>query len=356
MLPRESKGIPWSPPPKPQITLLSALYSAIRIYPANSSLHDCEIRLTKLVPVGQGGYSDCWVGEFLGCFKVAMKTLRAFIQDDVAKRRLKRETNVWSRLDHPNILPFIGQYVQGPTIYMVSPWMENGDALTYVQRSPDANPLQLLAQVAEGLSYLHKERVIHGDLKAANIFVSHSGHACIADFGLSEFLGGHEVRCSTEWYVAGHPRWQAPEILKATSNEEARRTKETDNFAYGRVMLELFTGKVPFFYLSGDTSSVLLMVMRGEFPERPTDKGTAVKGLDDNMWGLMTDCWNIDPASRPSAKHLVSRLQAALRAQQPLSDANGGSSSGDSKSRKRPRSPRAMSRGPHKTKQLKMST
>jgi len=213
-------------------------------------------------------------------------------------------------------LPFIGQYTSGPTSYMVSPWMENGDALAYVKRKPEVNRLQL---VADGLHYLHtglEQPVIHGDLKAANVFITDTGDAHIADFGLSELVGEEKPseRYSTEWYCAGSPRWQAPELLIATTKDEARRTKETDSFAYGRVMLELFTGQLPFSYLSESTPSIFKMVLDGKFPERPLDKDVVSRGLDDKMWGLMENCWNINPTQRPSAAVILDHLEAALQA------------------------------------------
>ena len=76
-----------------------------------------------------------------------------------------------------------------------------------------------------------------------NILISKEGNACIADLGLSE-LKDEEAdlsNYSTPWCVAGHPRWQAPELLKAESKEDGRRTTESDVFSYGRVMLEVRT-------------------------------------------------------------------------------------------------------------------
>ncbi|KDQ09418.1 hypothetical protein BOTBODRAFT_36998 [Botryobasidium botryosum FD-172 SS1] len=243
-----------------------------------------------------------------------MKALRAHLKEDVMERRMKREMGVWGRLDHPNVLPFIGWHTLGPTSYMVSPWMENGDALAYVTWNPQANRLQLLVQAADGLHYLHtgiKKPVVHGDLKAANIFISSTGIARIADFGLSEYAEEEKPpRYSSEWYYAGNLRWQAPEIVNASSKEEVRRTTETDNFAYGRVMLELFTGQIPFFYLSDNTLSIFELVRHGQFPERPLDKDVIAKGLDDNMWELMKRCWSVEPKQRPSAAGLLHHLKA----------------------------------------------
>ncbi|KDQ10453.1 hypothetical protein BOTBODRAFT_178117 [Botryobasidium botryosum FD-172 SS1] len=161
-----------------------------------------------------------------------------------------------------------------------------------------------------------EQPIIHGDLKlkAANILISDNGDACIADFGLSELMEGDKPpRYSTEWYCAGHPRWQAPEILTAATKEDARRTKETDCFAYGRVMLELFTGQIPFSYLSECTYSLYIIVSKGEFPERPLGKEVVARGLDDAMWEFMKSCWSIDPVQRPSAAAIVNCLKAAFR-------------------------------------------
>ncbi|KDQ09490.1 hypothetical protein BOTBODRAFT_137788 [Botryobasidium botryosum FD-172 SS1] len=300
------------------VAFLSTFYPLIGAYPTSDiPLHECEVKLMKTETSGQGGFSDCFEGIFLGCHKVAMKALRAYLKEEVTERRMKREMGVWCRLDHPNVLPFIGWHTFGPTSYMVSPWMENGDALAYVRRRPQANRLQLVAQVADGLHYLHagiNKPVIHGDLKAANIFISSTGVARIADFGLSEFSEREKPpRYSTEWYCAGNPRWQAPELLRASSLEEARRTTETDIFACGRVMLELFTGQVPFFYLSDNTISVFKLVFDGQFPERPLDKDVVAKGLNDNMWELMKRCWSVDPEQRPTAAAIIDQVKAALR-------------------------------------------
>ncbi|KDQ16389.1 hypothetical protein BOTBODRAFT_98427, partial [Botryobasidium botryosum FD-172 SS1] len=226
-------------------------------------------------------------------------------------KRLAREVKVWSQLNHHNVLPFLGVCTLGAVSYLISPWMENGHALDYVKEHPHVDRRRLLAQVAEGLEYLHKfkpEQVIHGDLRGPNILISKFGDACIADFGLSELkTDAYDPNYSTPFVLAGHPRWQAPEILSAETKEAARRNTTTDVFAFGRVMLELFTGKVPFSQIPYDIR-ISMRVMSGEFPPRPCDEGAIACGLDDSMWELMTDCWHATPSERPSAADLVARL------------------------------------------------
>ncbi|KDQ09707.1 hypothetical protein BOTBODRAFT_520527 [Botryobasidium botryosum FD-172 SS1] len=296
-------------------SLLSALYVARgSYYFAEPPISESEIEMSERHVSAYGGFSDCWKGIFLGRHEVAMKALRSHLSVDVAARRLEREVKVWRRLKHKHILPFIGLYIEGPVTYMVSPWKHNGGALEYVQQNPNADSLYLLAQVADGLVYPHhfKQPIIHGDIRGANILISEDGDACIADFGLSELVEENAPRYSTPWYIAGHPRWQAPETIKAKTNEEARRTKATDIFAFGRLMLELLTRNIPFFYISTD-SAIALTVMRGDLPEKPIDKDTIARGLTDEVWGLMENSWNIEPSQRSDAKFFHRRLRGLVK-------------------------------------------
>ncbi|KDQ07873.1 hypothetical protein BOTBODRAFT_94459, partial [Botryobasidium botryosum FD-172 SS1] len=278
-----------------------------------------EVVLLGDRPTQSGGFADCWQGLFLGRYKVAMKTPRGRFADEVKNRisfflrdikRLVREAKVWSHLNHPNILPFLGLCELDSMSFLVSPWMENGHAFEFVQKHPEADCLQLLAQVAKGLEYLHafNPPVIHGDLRGPNILISEFGNAYIADFGLSELnLEGYDPRYSTPWLIAGHPRWQAPETIKATTKEEARRNVATDIFAFGRVMLELFTKAVPFSYILVDFQ-VMLLVMQGNIPKRPFNVEAVSRGLSGDMWKLMLNCWDVDPSQRPNAESIVAQL------------------------------------------------
>ncbi|KDQ11604.1 hypothetical protein BOTBODRAFT_97344, partial [Botryobasidium botryosum FD-172 SS1] len=187
-----------------------------------------------------------------------------------------REIRVWRNLRHPHVLPFIGICVLGPTTYMLSPWIEKGNALDYLRLNPDENCLKILLQVAQGLNYLHTfdPMVVHGDLKGANIFISGSGDALIADFGLSEMIidpeGGSNPNQSnsTAFYAAGTRRWQAPELVNAETKEEAKRTTASDVFAFGRVMTELLTLQVPFAEIKNE-AELIRKISLGELPRRP---------------------------------------------------------------------------------------
>ncbi|EEB91416.1 hypothetical protein MPER_10225, partial [Moniliophthora perniciosa FA553] len=116
--------------------------------------------------------------------------LEAVAQNNYLWQEYLREAIVWRQLRHPNILPCLGLYYLDRSqerICLVSPWMENGNLVQFLRDSPrdSGNHLQLMHDIASGLSHLHGLKIIHGDLKGLNILVTQSHRACIADFGLS---------------------------------------------------------------------------------------------------------------------------------------------------------------------------
>jgi len=226
---------------------------------------------------------------------------------------------VWSKLKHDHILPLIGLYTRKTLTYMISPWMDNGDALTYVNKGLNVDCLKLLIQVAKGLRYLHTFNpvVVHGDLRGPNILISNTGDAYIADFGLSHMEGQpNRFSYSTPFFMAGNPRWQAPEQLDNEADHKVQRTTATDIFSFGRVILELTSGEVPF-GRAISTRQVMIKVMKGEGPPRPTGeigKTAIARGLDDSVWSLAQDCWRSDSTTRPSTSEIILRLTSVQEA------------------------------------------
>ena len=70
---------------------------------------------------------------------------------------------------------------------------------------------------------------------------------------------------------------------------------------------QLMTGEHPFSHIKR-TPEVLIRMQRGDRPRRPTDPEIAARGLDDNLWRLLEQCWQEDPAVRPKIEEVLSRL------------------------------------------------
>ncbi|KAF8063442.1 kinase-like domain-containing protein [Lyophyllum atratum] len=153
---------------------------------AGSSLYPVCYELKDVVrgdqfPVTAGGLADIYKGTLYGQ-DVCIKAIRVYERDQVEHilKRFSKEAILWGQLSHPNTLPVYGLYRLQTRICIVSPWMEAGDITKYLKSRPEAArlPLASLAiDVAQGLSYLHSNAIIHGDLKGPNILIDDEGRA-----------------------------------------------------------------------------------------------------------------------------------------------------------------------------------
>ncbi|KDQ17701.1 hypothetical protein BOTBODRAFT_580733 [Botryobasidium botryosum FD-172 SS1] len=298
---------------------LLKLYAITGVYPCDDGLSSLEVVPDHSKREGNGAFGTCCRGVFLKVQQVVLKSLNSDEKEKVSKR-LRREATLWGQLRHPRILRFIGLHTVDDTTYMVSPYMENGHATAYVAKQPNLNCLDLLTQVAEGLQYLHDMDVVHGDLRGSNILISASGDAFIADFGLSKLLVDFDPELySTVWHTAGNYRWLAPELMPLVAPKPGAayqwplRTKESDVFSFGRVIVELTTACAPFAAEVSNHPDILSQVRTLKNPQRPVGEAAFVRGLDDDMWKLAQDCWSDDPASRPTAAEIFVRLQSVSR-------------------------------------------
>ncbi|KAG8711022.1 hypothetical protein FRC11_003824, partial [Ceratobasidium sp. 423] len=185
-------------------------------------------------PVTGGGFGDIYRGALNNGAEVGLKCVRLDADlDDGGRKKVKdaaRELYIWSKCKHPNVLELIGVTQHRNQIAMVSPWMENGDLTRFLHTHPEVDRYSLCAQIADGVAYLHQEKVVHGDLKAANILVSRDHTPKIADFGTARrheyTLQFTETRRTTSMTI----RWTAPELISEVAD---KISTETDVFSLG---------------------------------------------------------------------------------------------------------------------------
>ncbi|KAF9792019.1 kinase-like domain-containing protein [Thelephora terrestris] len=193
----------------------------------------------------------------------------------------------WKRLTHPNIIPFLG--ITDEPIHFVSARAPGVELNEYINNHPDANRLDLLIGIADGLNYLHSHDVAHGDLGGPNIIVNDSGRPCITEYGLAQAfkpLSPTMLRCCMRW-ADPYLNWQY--------------WREGDIFSFAMVTIEAFTGQVPFF---PEPDSVARSALeRGKRPERPTHVDLTAK-----LWALVERCWDDDDVNRPKISEVLEIL------------------------------------------------
>ncbi|KIY51139.1 hypothetical protein FISHEDRAFT_71430 [Fistulina hepatica ATCC 64428] len=252
-----------------------------------------QIIRTSNARVETGSYMDVYQGGiWLDKETVALGLPKQLANDQAHHRRFQRQVDVWRGIKHENVLPLYGVYYEDSKIFTVSPWMDNGTLLDYVQQHPNVNRFKLLYQAARGVEYLHRQDIVHGDIRCANILVNKEGVARVSYFGLSKFLAHQGGNLLT--YSDPNPRWSAPELLHA----QGQFSTQSDVWSMAMACLELLTGKPPF-YKFDRSIAVLNELSHSRIPERPRKDATHSE-LCDELWGFVRKCWHKKPSHRPS--------------------------------------------------------
>ena len=173
---------------------------------------------------------------------------------------------------------------------------------------------------------MHDQGIIRGDLKGvrfcihghpparslfspqADILVNDSGHACLADFGLSMIISDQST---PSFIAAGTVRWMSPERLDPDQFGfgDGRPTKESDCYALGMVIYEVLSGQAPFTQFHN--LIVMQKVIEGLRPGRP--RGVQGAWFTDGLWRMLELCWKPKPNDRPSLDTILQCLQDVPR-------------------------------------------
>lgn len=201
------------------------------------------------------------------------------------------ELDLLKRLHHSAIVPYIDSFYDNKgNLQIVMEFADNGSILDVIHKYGNLNEnvaAIYISQVLQGLSYLHKQNVIHRDIKAANILIQ-GGVAKLADFGLALDLKeyGHTLR-----ECAGTPYWMAPEVINGDPVDH-----KSDIWSVGSTTIELLDGKPPFFDLAP------LPAMFQIAGERPVP---IPKTVSEKCKSFLQLCFQKNPKNRPEASELL---------------------------------------------------
>ncbi|KAF9234243.1 kinase-like domain-containing protein [Melanogaster broomeanus] len=229
---------------------------------------------------------------------------------------IRRELGIWRRLEHNNIVPFLG-IVYGfgrrdsKCASLVSLWMPNGTLQSFLTEHDGELTVtrrhRLLLDIANGLVYLHSFPVIHGDLNCNNVLLDENFNARLADFGYASLLGENVeslayLQMSTTSMRPGTLRCAAPERI---FQEMVQPMTESDIYSFGSVAFQVFSGEQPWSDVRRD-ANVIIFLSQGKKPSRPQSRP-----IDDQYWEFIGRCW-AEMQERPPAKDIVSTFQHFL--------------------------------------------
>lgn len=198
------------------------------------------------------------------------------------------------KVRHRNVVQFIGACTQKPNLCIVFEFMPGGSVYDHVRKQGPprvAAVLRIALEVARGMDYLHRRKIVHRDLKAANLLLDDQGTVKIADFGVARVLDhGGVMTAETGTY-----RWMAPEVIEHNPYSE-----KADVFSFGILLWELLTGKIPYNDMT-PLQAAVGVVQKGLRPPLPPN-------CPPPLADMMRLCWQRDPAVRPSFETLKHKL------------------------------------------------
>lgn len=257
-----------------------------------AAVHLCEVKDSERQG---GGFSAC------------VKRLQRSSSDELTNL-LVQECQIWSHLQHANIVRFHGiATVQDEELWMVIEYMPDGsleqrhDALRECQAPPPAHwfLLDQMQQVACGMQYLHAIKpmpVLHRDLKSANVLVSaERQRLAISDFGLARHQADLGTKMTAE---TGSYRWMAPEVIR----HEEYDTR-CDVFSYAMLALEMVTYDLPWQGQYKDMEVIFAVASRNERPTIPPD------ACPPSLADLIHRCWVREPTERPTFDDICAKLE-----------------------------------------------
>jgi serine/threonine protein kinase len=173
---------------------------------------------------------------------VVVKALTDYLLDDPAfLDRFRREVEVLTQLDHPNIMRLLDHGQEQGMPYLVMEYVAAGSLKRQLDEA-DERPLPLslavsiTLQVAAALGYAHGKGILHQDVKPANILVGDQGQVLLTDFGLTNITWSQKTNV-----LLTTPRYMAPEQVMGQAVD-----RRTDLYSLGVVLYHMVTGRVPF--------------------------------------------------------------------------------------------------------------
>ena len=208
---------------------------------------------------------------------VAIKTINLNLSRQELEEyeaRFQQEIKAAGRLNHPNIVTIYDVGKTESVAYMAMEFLEGKelkDMIALGQVPPADQVVDIITQVADGLSFAHGQDIVHRDVKPSNIMVMKGGIAKITDFGIAR-LPNSAVKTMTG-LILGSPRYMSPEqvIGKAI---DAR----SDIFSLGVVLYEALTSVAPF---DGDNVNAIMYATVNTTPPPPSSHNRQVPGMLD---------------------------------------------------------------------------
>ncbi|KAK3440691.1 hypothetical protein EUGRSUZ_B00972 [Eucalyptus grandis] len=267
--------------------------------------------------IGEGGFGPVYKGTLSNRTIIAVKQLSS--RSKQGNREFLNEIGMISALQHPNLVKLYGCCIEGNQLLLVYEYLENNSLARALFGRDDqqieldwATRKKICLGIARGLAYLHEEsrlKIVHRDIKAANVLLDKELNAKISDFGLAKLNEEDNTHMSTK--IAGTIGYMAPEYAL-----RGHLTDKADVYSFGVVALETVSGKSNTNYRSKEESVYLL-----DWAHGLQEQGHVLELMDPRLGSYYSEeeamrilnlallCTNPTPTLRPPMSSVVSMLE-----------------------------------------------
>ena len=251
--------------------------------------------------------------------RIAKRLLNILLDQDTdpkekhaIQERFCYECLLLSKLDHPNVVEFIGVHFSkvnpaDATLIMERLYI---DLEKFLKRpnTPLSIKLSILLDVSAGLLYLHtqlEKPLIHRDLTAGNILLTKDVRAKIADLGVSKILNHHPLSATAQTMCPGAPAYMPPEALQ----EVPVYSTALDIFSFGHLSLYVNIQTFPQVFDASSDPGVASAIKKGELQLLKRKKWIDKLAQDDYLHSIISRCLQDRPEYRPKTKQLNTMMK-----------------------------------------------
>jgi serine/threonine protein kinase len=277
-----------TPPPKPRSS------GPPEILPDEITYEDSDL-------MGHGSFGSVYKGRCRGQ-EVAVKVPKKQKLTMAELTSFRNEVKIMSLIYHPHVVLFLGACTALGKMQIVTELCFT-DMEKYLANDKEKKQvsltrrMQMARDAALGVNWLHSKcRIVHLDLKSANLLLDHNLRVKVTDFGFSQL----KDTLSTDKAKKGTPLWMAPEVMMGNKYDE-----KADVYSFGIILWEILTRDVPYAHHNDYATFFRAVCVDKERPPIPTH-------TLPSLTHLITSCWDFDPKVRPTFEEIIFRINVVL--------------------------------------------
>lgn len=236
--------------------------------------------------IGKGGMGSVYLAEhkYIKQQKVAIKVINTEMVNAFTRKHLEEEAEHLASLNHQNIVHFLDYHIdEEGNIYLIMEYADGVSLDEYIRTISglivEDRICPLFEPILDAVGYAHKHKIIHLDIKPANIIITHEGIPKILDFGIAKIIDkGENGGDSSEGLIMGTPSYMSPEQVKGEELDS-----RSDIYSLGVLLHQMMTGNAPY-----DTTTLTEYDINKKVVEEPLPRmRTYYKYVSDKVQAIV---------------------------------------------------------------------